>query len=450
MGLLTGLRKLWTLGYDAADSSPRRRAVATHQTEDMALPDSKRRVLIGTTHDLLRNYSAAKWCVNKHLDYVSSFHFQARTNIDWLDTQIEDLMYWWSQPRNCDIAGRHDLRRLTRLMETRATVDGDGFSVKLASGQLQGISADRVRTPTAKIDIAQGYDIVNGVIIDQGGAMVGICVHNRNGSGYVFDRVIPGENIIQHGYFDTEEQIRGVSPLASSLNVFRDLLEASEYNLISAKIRAMFGLKITKPDTQPMPGDGTSTSEYSLDELPLMLNLDPGQDAEFMESGAHPSDQFQHYMQVMLGVAMKGLDIPMSFYDESLANYSSSRSAWIHYNISAENKRANLRRVLDEITIWKLATWVAAGMLTLPQGMRVSQLNWEWVSHGVPWLNPLQEVNADIAGVNSSLTSRQRLCRERGEDWYEVVKELKAEQDKLIELGLSPTATPLPITIQGA
>jgi capsid protein len=79
--------------------------------------------------------------------------------------------------------------------------------------------------------------------------------------------------------------------------------------------------------------------------------------------------------------------------------------------------------------------------------MNIFNLNWEWVATGVPWLNPLQEVQADIAAINASLTSRQRLCKERGEDWFEIVKEQAAEQQYLVELGLNPTATPLPMTI---
>jgi len=50
-------------------------------------------------------------------------------------------------PRH-DVSGRHSRQRFVRLMEQRRTVDGDMFMLKVASGHVQAIEGDRVRTPS--------------------------------------------------------------------------------------------------------------------------------------------------------------------------------------------------------------------------------------------------------------------------------------------------------------
>jgi len=458
MGLFNFYKRLFNFGYDAAESSPRRKAPSsTLRSEDNELTSNKRAALISTTRDLMRNFAAARWAVNKHLDYVSTFNFQSRNGVDALDNRIEALMDWWGEPKNCDVSGRHNINRIGRLLEQRAAVDGDVFIVKLKSGHIQPVEGDRIRTPykLAELPIPEGGSIVDGVILDASGRAVGFVVCKRVGSSFLFDRHIPAENVIHHAYFDRFDQVRGISPLASGLNSFRDVMEASEYALIKAKIVSLFGIKFTRDGSETLPqsendADGDNTYMVDFGKGAFVLDMNAGDDAKFLES-QHPSNQFQDYMQQMLGVALKSLDIPLSFYDESYTNYSGARQALIQYNQSAEVKRNQLRRVLNEIAFWKLSTWVASGLLTLPNGLKLYDLKWEWVGAAIPWIDPLKEISADVQAINAGLNSRQRLCKERVMDFGEVAKELAREQELLNELGLNPTATPITsITINEA
>ncbi len=52
-----------------------------------------------------------------------------------------------------------------------------------------------------------------------------------------------------------------------------------------------------------------------------VFDFDVGDKAEFLES-QQPSDQFRAYTQLVSMMALKALDIPYSFYDESFTNYS--------------------------------------------------------------------------------------------------------------------------------
>ena len=72
-------------------------------------------------------------------------------------------------------------------------------------------------------------------------------------------------------------------------------------------------------------------------------------------------------------------------------------------------------------------------------GVNLSDLRWEWVPAGMPWIDPLKEINADIAAIGAGLSSRTRRLREQGIDFKELVDELAAEQKYLVEKGLSPS-----------
>jgi capsid protein len=456
MGLLNNVKQLFKFGYSATESSPQRKAPSVIlQSEDNELSLLKRQALVSTTRDLLRNYSAAKWAVNKHLDYVSHFTFQSRSGDAFFDQRFEQLMQWWSEPAQCDIAARHPLDRFTRLIEARAVVDGDCFLIKLASGQIQAIEGDRVRSPsapeTAQLNLPKDATVIDGVVVDGAGKMLGICVFNRNGNRFLFDRFIEAQYVIHHAYYDRFDQVRGISPLASGLNTYRDIMDASNYALIQSKITSLFGIKFTRKlgaEDLPSSTEADEKGDYSVDfgKGAFVLDMEAGDDAEFMQSSM-PSTQFQAYMNMMLGIAMKSLDIPYSFYDEAYSTYSGSRQALLQYNQSAEIKRKNIARILDDITYWKLNTWVASGLLTLPANTTVNMINWEYVGAGLPWISPLQEINADILAINSGLTSRTRLCKERGEDFNDIADELAKEQALMQSLGISPSATPMPVTI---
>ena len=168
---------------------------------------------------------------------------------------------------------------------------------------------------------------------------------------------------------------------------------------------------------------------------PIHLDLGPEDKAEFLESKSPPAE-FQAFTQAMIQAALKGLDIPYSFYDESHTNYSGQRQAWLQYELSAEGKRKSLRRLLDRLTRWRLQKAILEGTVELPEEMTLSDLTWEWIARGVPWIDPLKEVRAEIYALGAGLVSRSELCKRRGRDFYEVARQLAEENEYLVSLGL--------------
>jgi len=450
--------------YDAVGSSNRRRLPATVlRDEDRELLPQSRGAMVAAARDIRRNYSIAAWAIRKHLDYVSTFTFQSRTGDADLDARIENLMAWWGRRENCDVAARHPLPRLTRLLEAHRVVDGDVFLLKLLDGRVQGIEGDRVRNPWGGLPpgVAAG-SLLHGVQVDSPGKALAYSVCRRiGGTGFEFERLLPAAWVYHHGYFDRLDQVRGVTPLSSALNDFRDCYEAKDYALAKMKISQLFGLIFYREAAEEMgvvtpqasadaASAGTSTPEYyevDLGKGPFKVELDPGDRAEWLETKS-PAAETLAFFQAMIEAALKSLDLPMSFYDGSRTNFFGSRAELNHYLAGAAIKRRDIQDMLGWLTAWRLGMSVDRGLLKLPAGLKLRDLKSEWVHAGLPWWNPQQEVNADIQALAGALTSRQRVTKERGEDWYEIVDELAAEQKTLAERGLPTDLKPAHVLVQ--
>jgi lambda family phage portal protein len=439
----------YLFGYDAVESKNRRQAPTGRlRSEDKELLPHQRRKLTSAARDIHRNFTIAAWAIRKHLDYVSTFSFQSRTGSADLDGRIEDLMDWWSRPANCDVAARHSFPRLVRLAEERRTVDGDVFFLKLSDGRLQAIEGDRVQTPTS--GLPQGVlptEFVHGVQVDDAGQAkaYAVCKRPASGADFMFERLIPAAFVVHHAFFDRFDQVRGISPLAAAINTLRDTYEGFDYAMAKAKVAQMFALAFYREAVEPLgevtgeteDGDGTPEKGYQVDfgRGPVLLDLEPGDRAEFLESKS-PSTEFQAFTQTMIQTALKGLDIPYSFFDEAHTNYSGARQALLQYEQSADVKRHDVRLMLNNLTAWRLRLFLADGVLELPRGMTLADLRWEWIAKGIPWIDPLKEVNADIAAIGAGLASRTDVLKQQGKDFYDVADQLAAENEYLDSLGL--------------
>ncbi len=443
------VKKRDALSYDGATTDKRRRPPRSDvKSEDDHLNASERRKLISTTRDLRRNYTLAAWAIRKHLDYVASHNFQSRTGIKDLDDHIEKLVKWWSIPGNFDIAKRHGLHRFIRLAEASRTVDGDVLLYKLKTGFLQAIESDRVANNAEAFHSGKYAvsDFKRGVKTSKGGAAQAFIINNRSSTGnrLEFNRVVSAKHVIQFGYFDRFDQIRGISPLAAGINTLQDTYEGITYALARAKVSQLFALALKRSGEKPV-GEVTKGTDGSEDEInfgkgPIFLDLDIEDDAEFLES-KQPAQEFQQFIQTMMSLALKALDIPYSFYDESFTNYSGARQALLMYEQSAKSKRMDVQDLLNEITAWRMRLWIAAGVLELPGSMTVSNVKWEWLPTGLPWIDPLKETVADNKAVEGRLNSRRRILKRQGVEWEEVANELEEEEKELERRGLAEVAS---------
>jgi capsid protein len=453
-------------GYDAVKQSGRRRTGdGMLRTEDDTLRQSDRKRLLSSAQNIYRNFSVARWMIARHLDYVSTFAFQAKTGNRALNDRLERLVSDWSAAGKFEVSRRFSRGRFIRLAELQRVLNGDFGVLKLRSGMVQGIEGERVRTPLG--GLPNGYDLtdfVHGVRTNDYGAHVEYCVCRRGqfsdaGGGtstMQYERMVPARNMLWFSYYDRFDQVRGIGPITSSINSLADCYESFDYALAREKIAQLFGavVKIAKDDN---PLTKAADEEEACDNGqpkygllnwgsggPFQVNIDAEDSIEFLQS-ANPSQQAQQFWTQMIILALKALDIPYSFFDEAYTNYSGARQALLQYEDSCKIKREDVQALLNQMLLWRAILWIQDGCLP---GVSLSDLRWLWVPNGTPWIDPLKEVTADISAIGAGLTSRQRVCREKyGADFFEVMRELARETRYLTKLGLSTNLSTANVTI---
>ncbi len=448
--------------YDAiVDKGRRQRPTGILQSEDSELTQEKRRLLLSSARDMHRNFVIAGWMIRKDQDYVSTFDFQSKIGNKAKDKAVEDFVRKWSKPQNCDVAGRHSFSQMIRMARGRVLCDGDVGIIRLRDGRIQACESDRIRTPdvttvnpndkNAMKDLA---DVTHGVRTNKAGKALAYAVHNRgrssdfapgNYTSFQFDRWIGAQNLYLYGSYDRFDQIRGISPMAAALNDLRDVYEGFGYALAKMKVTQLFGMVMTRSDTgniapteviDDSSGDPTQY-KYKVDfgRGPAYLELDPGEDAKFLESNS-PSTQFKEFSEVVIGVCLKALDIPQSFFSEDFTNYSGAREALLLYEQSCEPKRQQVIELLDWIIGWRLALAVIDGDLP---GISLEELKWDWVPAGIPWIDPLKEMSADAGLVENGFSTTPAIIKKRtGRDYHDLLEEQAAYVRDREAAGLGP------------
>lgn len=450
--------------YDAAEdwTGKRRPPTVTHQDEDAVLPIAKRDRMTAAGRDLARNFTLTAWMIRRHLDYCATFELHATHDDQSLGDDLAAAFAEWSKPAAFDRSGRHDLWRYLRLAESRAVVDGDFLTVRLDDGTIQGIEADRIRNPAADrtAEPPAGFKWQNGVLCDIGNRAAAYQVHRRAKLRFEPEALVPAEFAHLHAYYERYEQARGVSPLSGALSNFRDCQESIDLALAKAKVSQLFALAIKRnADTAPAALTSTSTGpgkkkRYDVDfgRGPVLLDLEPGDDAAFMGENS-PSTSFRDFLQTVLIIALKALDIPYSFYDESHTNFFGSRGAWLHYERAALAKRRALLQLIDTWKRWRLETAIVRKEWTPPRSYTMAQLvgPLTFVPAGMPWWKPTEELKGDLDAIGAGLNNPERVARERqGGDVYENLKITARVIDYAKQLGVPVSFAPVPAPILAA
>jgi capsid protein len=312
---------------------------------------------------------------------------------------------------------------MLRMLESRRIIDGDCFLLKRSDGTLQTIEGDLIKDPDK---IPRGQQWHNGGQVNSVGRTLAWGLHRRREAGQTtFVKRLRASNVIQHACFDRFDQVRGISPLAAAFNTFRDCYEGVDFQLALMKAQSLFAMVITSSSEDGL-GDITKTSDgYDVDfgKGPVKLELDGGDDAKFLKTD-NPGSDTQAFLNLVLGMAIKALDLPFNFYDESHTNFFGSRAAWLLYDRSCHAKRAEVLEVLRKVTIWRLQLWIQDGLLRLPSGMTINDLPFVWVNRGMPWWDPAKEIRGDLMAISAGLDNPQNVCRRTGTDYEDNIKEI--------------------------
>jgi len=340
---------------------------------------------------------------------------------------------------------------LERVVLRSTLVDGDNIPIGNESGALEIMEAHRLRTPTNS-----KKNIVFGVGMDE----------HRNRHTYYFTKeevalnravrkvsdTVPidardedGECQVFH-VFDPNRvsQTRGASVyprVADALGMHDDIEFA---NLVRQQIASCFAIIRKKKQTGPLSGnqygDRTTVGNKTTENIGpgMEIGTEPGEEVEGFSPNI-PSPQYFEQAWKILKTISANLGIPLQavLLDASESNFSGWRGAM-------DQARTGFRRVQTwfiekfHARVWK---WKVRQWLTQYPELRawaaqkgVDILNTDWKRPSWPYINPLQDAQADITAVAGLLTSLRRVFGDRGIDFDEIMPEIVNDNVSIYKL----------------
>jgi capsid protein len=431
-------------GYNAVEDKQRRQAPKTRvEHEDKILTTTKRTKMLATAQDQMRNNSLVAWMVRKHLDYVSKFHVSFRTDKPAVDTLVNRIFRWHGAPQNLDIGGRFGRDELFRMFELEKVISGDAAFIKLPDLKLQAVESDLI-APGQDAPKAEKVP-ASGIVIDGRGKPLQFSICNRgSGSSIVHDHMEDAANVIFDAYWSRfSSQSRGVSPLSTAINTIQDISEAFEFNLIKAKMHALFGVALLRDSADAEMGGAAGASSETesaaeasddshLDLNPRAVNildLKPGDDIKVLESGT-PSAEFVEGSYLFIQTALLALDIPVTCFDSRRSSFSARIADLNEYEVSVDWKRTKNRYVRQNYSDWVLRTiwndaaspWPLKAVATKANmSLRDVQEAVEWIPAGSPWLDKYAQIQGDELAISIGLDNAIDAARRRGSDVFENI-----------------------------
>ena len=450
-------------GYNAiADSKGKRQAPQTRTKHEVKVLNKRdRQKLNATAQEQARNHALCAWMIRKHLDYVSKFRISIRTGESELDAMLNSIMKWHGRPENFDIAKRLGREESFRLFENEKVVNGDAGFIKLKGLKLQGLESDLIAQGSAGLNETpekkKQRESVNSsglVVSDSTGERLSFAVCNRGTSGQntVFDHLEPANNVIFDGYWSRlVSQYRGISPLTTALNGIQDVSMACEYNLVKAKMHALFGVAIKREATEGVSYNGDTEEEVAagatVEMNPtgfMMTDLNPGEDVSIIESKT-PSNEFVNGTYLFIQLAMLALDIPITCFDSRRSNFSARIADLNEYEVSVQSKQDKNRYVRQSYSDWVINEiwngkyeWDLQGTAK-KAGYTLQQVkdSIEWIPAGAPWLDRFKQVSGHALAIDRGIENIIDVCRQSGTDFFDNIDKQALAESYAKEKGVS-------------
>lgn len=221
-------------------------------------------------------------------------------------------------------------------------------------------------------------------------------------------------------------QLRGVSWLAPVLLAAKDLAELMQNTIVKSGVEASFSGFILDQGGGPANiGEATDsqTGDTTMMPEPGMLLRLRGQDIKFAEPKT--STQFEPVaVSTLMGMAAgTGHTYDQITGDLRQANYSSLRAGKIeHRRLVEQVQWHDVIPRLDRVAARFIDRAILAGSLR----MRTDGYPRDWVPPANEPIDPLKDLEADIAAVRAGRLSPQEFISQWGRDWKKVVADTKA------------------------
>ena len=276
------------------------------------------------------------------------------------------------------------------------------------------------------------------------------------GIGFVSDDsfLVPADQVIHYAHYMRPGQHRGMSEIASSLNIFNDLRRFTNAVLAAAETAAEISFLLhtdTPADTDAYDNSGSGDGEKQiqfLDVVELVRNaglaLPEGWKADQMKA-EHPTDKYVDFVDAKITEAARPLSMPFAVAkgDCSKSNYASGRLDHQAYHKKIFGERARiestiLNRLLKEFEAFDSIAYAAD--YNFP-----ATISHKWMWDGFGHVDPVKEANAQATRLASRTTTLAEECARDGRDYELILRQIAREKDLARKLGIlaePTTSTP--------
>lgn len=493
------VRQFANSGYSESGASRTKKSVKGW-TADSKSPqediDNNLDTLIQRSRDLYMGSPLATSAIKTNRTNVvgSGLRLKSQINFDFLGLTREQANSWemnterefgiWADSVWCDALRLNNFYELQQIALMSWLLNGDGFClIKYTEPtawmpyglRLYLIEADRVNDPNSTYpayinnyakNSSNGNRILNGVEIDENGAVMAYWISNRylNSSMIgqptkwerveAFGELTGNPNILHLMEQERCEQYRGVPYLAPVIECLKQISRYTEAELMAAVVQAFFTAFI-KSGTQTSDDFFNATispnqqvenglNSYEPDPNAYELGagtinvLEPGEDVIFGDP-KRPASGFDAFVTAMAKYIGAALEIPFELLTKSfMASYSASRAALLEAWKAFRMRRVWFANDFCQPTyeLW-LSEAVARGRINAPgffndPAKKKAWCKADWNGPSPGQIDPIKEVNAAIKRVEQGFSTREKETIElTGGDWDKNIEQVARENELL-------------------
>ena len=416
-------------------------------------PISEQRGSIRTLRDRARDLEKNNPLVRRYLHLVSEnvvghrgVRLQCANTLPngspnrYANAEIERAFCAWHSPKNCTMDGRLSWPDLQRELIRTMARDGEAF-VRMVRGGPQGFALQHI--DAALVDetnnrmAGEGRNAIKlGIEVDSWDRPVGYHVL----TGHINDDFgvrrqesvrIPAEEMLHLFVPRRPGAVRGETWLAPVLLSLRMLDGYAEAELVAARTAAAkMGFVITNPESAA-PTDPDAPVRTEMEAAPGVIDfLDPGQTFEQWDP-THPSQNFALFVTQIGKFIAAGLNVSFAGLTSDLreTNFSSARIGLLQERDGWRVLQSWLAEHFCEAVYleWREVAWRRGDLnVRMVPGKYCDHA---WRPRGWAYVNPQQDLQADMLSIAAGLTSPQRVVSDNGDDLEEIYAELAAAKD---------------------
>ncbi|WP_233350939.1 phage portal protein [Hyphomonas sp. ND6WE1B] len=355
----------------------------------------------------------------------------------------------WADWQNvADADGRSDLAGVIGLAVHGMVVDGDSLLhlVQTPRGlRVRAIPAEQLdESKTA--DLGDGRYIVGGVEYHADGTRAAYWVlpakPTQTEITYAPAVRIPASDVLHLCAPVGIGQVRGVTWLAPVLLRLAEIDGLEDALVTGFKVAALHaGFLIDQNGQSDIPYDADSSGLVDGMEPGSLKRLPPGLDVKF--NSPQQAQQSTEFLQAQLRAVATGLGVPefMLTGDVSRANYSSLRAALITFRAHIERLQYTILIPQVLRPLWErfVTSAILSGNVNADgfESNLADYLAAEFHPPAMPWVDPLKDVQATKAAIESGLMSRRQAVSAQGWAIEELDAEIAADAAREESLGLT-------------